>query len=626
MAEYPPLIHLDDKTKTDLIFYLNTELTNHYTEKGKFQDDLLDMQHSYWAEPVEDYGVDVATGVNVNPNDILRGGAKVVIPLNAIAVEAIHSRSMQTIFGLGQLIAAKAVSPDWQDAVQPVETFLDRELLNGVKVRRPINDAILELEKFGTGVLKSGFTRIVKNAWREIDGKTKMDEVVVREGATLHATPVSRFLMPYSALDPQMSAWCGEEKSITPHEVLLHENAGLFYEGTYDNLKASISQTGMLDERKFERSQEELEKHEIVMPDRINFVEVWCSWNTDAAPNNKLKEIVVYYHRDTQTIMGIRYNWYDDLRRPYRKGVYFPIEHRWYGMGIIKQNNQFQEEVTIRHRQQLDNATLANMRMIKVSKLSGITPDEPIYAGKIWFLDDMDHMDTVQLGEIYPSAYNSEQSTVQYSNQRTGVTELTTGQPQAGTPGTASDILARIQEGNKKFGFIFENIKEFVNEAFVDVACEIQQFGPRDVKYYDTAENGQLIEQFFAMPQSYIRDGLLIELKAAGQLDNKLIDRQNFMQLAQAYEQYITGNLKMAEVTQDPNLIMMIVQRGMAGSTELMKQFFQSFDLRNIDRMLLTNGQPQTNSGGAGGIISAGQTAGMVNPSQGNPQLSGNGV
>lgn len=625
MAEYPPLIHLDEKTKTNLIFYLNTELTNHYMEKGKFQDDLLDMQHSYWAEPVEDFGVDLATGVNVNPNDILRGGAKVVIPLNAIAVEAIHARAMQTIFGLGQLISAKAVSSDWQNAVQPVEKFLDRELLTGVKVRRPVNDAILEVEKFGTGVLKSGYQRLIKTAVREVDGKRKVEDVVVREGATLHAVPISRFLMPYSSLQTQTSAWCGEEHSWTPHEIWLQEKAGLFYDGIYEKIKASVSQTGTLDERKFERSQEELEKHEIVMPDRINFTEIWCAWNTDDDPKNQQKETVVYYHRDTQTIMGMRYNWYDDLRRPYRNGVYFPIEHRWYGMGIIKQNNQFQEEVTIRHRQQLDNATLANMRMIKVSKLSGIAPDEPLYAGKIWFLDDMDHMDTVQLGEIYPSAYNSEQSTLQYSNQRTGVTELTTGQPQAGTPVTASDILARIQEGNKKFGFVFANMKEFVDEAFMDVACEIQQFGPRDVKYYDTAEDGDLVEKFFSMPQSYIRDGLLIELKAAGQLENKLIDRQNFMQLAQAYEKYITGNLQLAEVTKDPNLISMIVQKGMAGSTELMRQFFQSFDLRNIDRMLL-GGDNQIISGGAGGAALPGQNAGMVNPSQAGSQLSGIGL
>lgn len=594
-------------------------------EKGKFQDDLLDMQHSYWAEPVEDYGINELTGTNISSPEIMRGGAKVVIPLNAIAVEAIHSRSMQTIFGMDQLVSAKAVSSEWQNSVAPVETFLNRELITGVKVRRPINDAILELEKFGTGVLKAGYERLVKTAYRKIDGETKIDEVVVREGATLHAVPISRFIMPYSALNTQTSAWCGEERSWTPHEILLQERAGLFYEGIYEQLKQAISQTGMLDERKFERSQEELEKHEIVMPDRINFVEIWCAWNTDEDPVHRQKEIVVYYHRDTQTIMGIRYNWYDDLRRPYRNGVYFPIEHRWYGMGIIKQNNQFQEEVTIRHRQQLDNATLANMRMIKVSKLSGITPDEPLYPGKIWYLDDMDHMDTVQLGEIYPSAYNSEQSTVQYSNQRTGIGELQMGQMQAGTPGTASDILARIQEGNKKFGYVFENIKELVNEAFMDVACEIQQFGPRDVKYYETAEDGNLVEQFFLLPQSYIRDGLVIELKAAGQLQNKLIDRQNFMQLAQAYQQYIQGNLQMAEVLQDPNIIQMIVQRGMAGSTELMRQFFQSFDLRNIDRMLLgENGSIV--SGGMGGIISPSQTTGMVNSPQVSAGLPTSGI
>jgi hypothetical protein len=273
-------------------------------------------------------------------------------------------------------------------------------------------------------------------------------------------------LQPYAANDPQQAPWVGEYHSRTAFEVINLINSGFFAEGTREKLESWLTNTAFgsatVDStREFEQSQQKLEKREAVWPNNIDWAEIWLAFDVDQS--GEQKEIVVHYHKASETLMSIRYNWNSDLRRPYRIGQFMPVEHRWTGIGICKQTEQFQKEVTTQHRQRLDNATLANMRMIKISKMAGYGPKEPIFPGKMWFVDKMEDLETIQMGEIYPSSYNNETSTLQYYQQRIGINEANLGMPQVGTPGTATSDLARIQEGNKKHDYSYRNLKSFGN-------------------------------------------------------------------------------------------------------------------------------------------------------------------
>lgn len=607
MGDYPREIYLDEDTEERLRSYLDTELTSHYMERGAHIDDLLRWQKDYWAKPTTE-----------RATFPFSGAATVVIPLSAIAIEAVHARSMTTLFALPQLVTAKAISSTWEDAVGPIENFMNKELLVNMKIRQPIGDCLLEAEKFGTMIGKAGYEKLTKTAVRTLGDAEEEFEVTIKDGATFDAVPDSRFLMPHSSKDPQLAPWCGEEHTASPYEVIMLEQGGLFRPETiistdFDNDESKLGQwvkniaVGGIggDGNKFDRGQQELENTQASWPNQLDWVELWLAWDVDKSGSPK--EIVVHYHRESATFMSIRYNWHADLRRPYRTNVYFPVEHRWRGIGICKKNEQFQREITTQHRQRLDNATLANMRMLKISKLSGYGPKEPVFPGKMWFVDDMTHVESMQMGEIYPSAYNNEQATLIYSQQRTGVNEVTLGMPQVGTPGTATSDLARIQEGNKKFDFIYGNFKTFVNEIIIDVASNIQQFGPRQIRYFNEAEGGKLVEQFFQMPNTLISNGLLIELTGAGQQQNKIIDRQNWIQVAALLQQYYTGLLQLAMTTGDPQMIQTITLKGMAAATEAMKQVLESFDIRNIDRIIVREIEEKLR-----GLTAAGNGAGGV--------------
>jgi hypothetical protein len=594
MGAYPPLLNLDEDTEQSLLTFLNDEVTRHMADRQTFIQDLLDQQKDYWAEPSME-----------RRTFPFQGAANLVIPLNAIAAEAVQARSMTQLWASKPVVSVEIRNPEFVAAEHPLENYLDYELRNNLKARRMMNSSVFETIKFGTGIGKSDYAKVTKKLVRLNPATNEKEEipVVIRDSATLDSVAYANYIMPNYAQDPQTAPWCGETMSDTAFGIKTKEQNGLFYEGTFISLKShffAVSRTGTNEERKFRAQQEDLERTGNIFPELIDWYLIWLSFDVDG--DDTLEEIVVWYHHDSRSLMAARYNWNADLRRPYRIVQYIPVEHRWRGIGISKQNSQFQREVTTIHRQRLDNATIANMRMFKINRLSGYGPKEPIFPGKIWFLDDMSHVETIQLGEIYASSFSNEQAAVLYSQQRTGVNEVILGMPQVGTPGTATGDLARIQEGNKKFDYSMDNIREWLGDLTMDVICNIKQFGPRHPDYFTSAEGGQEVARLLSLDIQTLKSGIIFEVKAAQQQANRLLDRNNWQQISALVNQYYVAMIQLASQSGRSDMVQLILSKGLVAATETMKQVLESFDVRSINRILvpeieellgLANGQPQ---------------------------------
>lgn len=386
MADYPKELSLDDTAKERLIQYLDTEIINHNAERSAFNDDLIEWQKDYWAKPVE--------STNTFP---FLGAANIIIPLSAITIEATHARTMTTLFALKQFTTVKAKKSIFTEITKPLEQVLDHELLNNIKVYNPLNDAVLELIKFGTGIVRVGYEKIKRTAVRTLADDTEEEfAVTTKQGATVEAVPLSRFLMPFAHQDPQTAPWCGLQRVSSPYEMRQMEFSGLFREDAYEDIHNHYTTPPLNDD--FRQHQQELENKEPIMPKEITWYEIWLAFdvarkrdltreygNDAFPPGGEDREIVVLYCPEARCLLSVRYNWHEDLRRPFYKEVYFPVEFRWAGIGACKQLDQFQKEITMQHRQRIDNATLANTRMFKVNKMSNYGPNEPIFPGKMWF-------------------------------------------------------------------------------------------------------------------------------------------------------------------------------------------------------------------------------------------------
>lgn len=589
---YPRQVYLDNELEEELKTYLYSELVRYYADTNVHTQDILQWQKDYWAKPT-----------NKITNFPYRNASTIVIPITAIAVEAVHARTETQLFGQSQLVVSRSLSDEWDIAQKPVEDFMNYELLNSMKIKNKAAYCFLDAEKFGTMIGSVDYCRMERRGIRIVNGQEEEFSVVYKDGPEFDPIPETNFLLPYWAKDPQTADWVGLEYSESPYYVEQLETTSFFRPGTIlpyekgdgdrprgklapyvDNYYMSQPLLGQ-DGKKFEMNQMELENTKFQFGKRLDWIKFMLAWPVDKTGIKK--EIIVHFHLESQTIMSIRYNYFSDLRRNFRIGVYFPIEHRWRGIGICKMNEQFQRSITVRHRQNIDNATLANIRMFKISKLSGYGNDEPIFPGKMWFLDSMDQLDTVQLGEVYPSGYNVEQSDVVFSQQRTGVNEVTLGMPQVGTPGTATSDLARIQEGKMKFDLWYSRCREFMDDIVMDTADVVQQFGPRNLEYYNTTSNGNLVKSFFQLPSSYIRDGLILQLKTSSQVHNKILDRQNWQQLAAFFDQYYRGLAELALPLGNPQLLQTIFTKGLSSATEAMRQILETYDVRNIDRLIV---------------------------------------
>ena len=570
---YPPELELSENAEQALKNQLIFNITNHRGERSAWVDDLRRYQKDYWATPSSE-----------KANFPFSGAANIIIPLSAIVTEAVHARIMQRLFSLDHLVAAKFNDAFWSQFDRAIERCLDWQLLEQMKLRDRIEDAILECIKLGTCVIKDGYKRLVKNV--EVDGQ--IVEVVQYSGPWFEPVPLVNFLMPFTSQDPQTAPWCGEEHATNEYEVLLMEKSGLFRPGTYEKLSGhfgSIYASNLSSEPY--RQDTEREEHQIpVWPQRIGWYEIYMPISYNESDPSLKKEVVVLYHLESNTILSIRDNW-DEGRRPYEIGNYIKVEHRWAGIGVGKQNEQFQREVTVQHRQRLDAGSLANANMIKVKRLSDISPNEPVFPGKMWFVNEMDDIETFQLGGTYPAASNNEQQTLYYAQQRSGINELTLGMPQVGTPGTATSDMARVQESGIKFDYNYNNIRSMLGKVVTNVVGMISKYGLSDERYYDQVPEGQALRQFFKLPPNLLKSGVICKFEIVGQSANKMLDRQNWQTLQQIFTQYYQNALGVAQMMGNPQLMMAIGLQSINASTIAFKQVLESFDIPNPDKLTL---------------------------------------
>lgn len=615
--QFPRQLKLSNERKQALISYLNDELITHLSERAAWVNDLQAWQEDYWATPS-----------SKEATFPFKGAANFIVPLQAIATEAIHAKQITTLFALRQLTAIEIHSLENQDLTYDVEKAMDRELLLGCGFKKFAQNTGLENTKLGTCVGKAGYEKIIKTAVREEGGDEVEFDVIVSQGPTIDAVPLANFLMPFIAKDPQQSPWVGEEHLENMYTVKQYCESGFFEEKTYDELITYLYSTQQLSSQPYTEMVRGLQNQQpIQYPREVGWSEIWLSFDVDGS--GKDKEIVVHYHRPSQTFFSIRYNWKPDLRRPYRIGNYFPLENRWAGIGVGKQTEQFQLQVTTEERQRTDNATLANLRMFKAKQGGSIGPNEPMFPGKIFFVDEMDDFGAIEgASEVYPSSYNNSQQAVLFAQQRNGVNELNLGMPQAGTPGTATGDLTRVQESNRKSDFVYDNFKDFLDNCIIDIACEQSQFGFRDRRYFDQlGVNGERVMSLLSLPVDQIRTQLMFTMSLVGQDKNRVVDRSNWTQYAGMLTQYYTNLIQIAQMMGQPMLIQVIAGQAIKAATEAMQQIGEGFDIRNNERLLLPkqliaqlsggipNGPPQLQPGSQGdsGSTGANQSQGMGN-------------
>jgi hypothetical protein len=387
--------------------------------------------------------------------------------------------------------------------------------------------------------------------------------------------------MPFYVTRTEDAPWLGHQFRASEYSVKQMVATGYLAEDAYEKLNGYYQTSESSSDRVLSDTRE-LTDTKTVWPSELVLCRLVMDYDVDGDNEESLIEVI--YHELSRQILSIKYT--DD--KNYEKGVYMPQEYRWYGYGVAKQNREFQIEVTTQHRQRLDNATIANMAMFKVKKSAAhlIRDDEPIFPGKKWFVEEMNDIEPMFIGDVKASAYNNENQVVIYSQQRTGVNELTLGMPNVGTPGTASDSLARVQESNRKFDYNFNNKKDFTNRLLYRAAQSVFKYGVSDKQLFTILPNGSAVELFFRQELEKLQNKLFFNIQLAGAKNNKILDRQNLTQLTGMVTQYWTQSLALAQQMNDPLLVQDMTKKALSSADKIMLEILRSFDVPNPEKLI----------------------------------------
>lgn len=605
----PPIIDILDERKQEFLIWIDEWIMTLTSDQATKQDEWSKQEDAYRAK---------SQAQKTRP---YVGASNEVVPAIAMAVDPIHARLDTGIFKQSPVFQFKALRKSFVKYTAAVGAWIDYYQKHKLKLREVVSPRILEMTKLGTCVLKTVYDRqsatikTYDNNWKVIS----KDEVRY-SGPRVFGVSIGDFLFPALYQHVQDCPIAGERIRTTYSRLKVAEASKKIT--NVDEIKNQEFKT----RTKLETAREDASSHAQGhrYHDDIEIFELWCDYdiNGDGLPEH----LVLTYHRDTRTILQLRYNWYFHQRKPYTVIPYQLTNDSLYGIGICEMVLPFQEALTKWHQMATDNAYLSNIRMFIVKKESGIEEVPRLYAGRCFFVDDP-KSDFIPFasGDIYPSTLAERQNLFGLSEKRTGVSDYLTGResPIIGSRATATSTLALIQEGTKRVEEVLENIRNGLAEVIENCLYIWIQYGLEgldDVVFSDD-EIGVLVKEFFStIKAENINGALAIDLTATDAAGNRQMMQQMQLQIINIMMQYLekllaSGQAALAAQQTMPQFTEMIADV-MRAARQMFKDLLQKYDIRNPEDYLpdlekyLNGGNP--GQGAVGGA--EGQSAGAQGP------------
>lgn len=516
--------------------------------------------------------------------------SNLVVPIIGSMCDTIFPRIYSTIFGVDPLITVEEKDPDWADNAKAYQEFFDLIQKAELDLPRISESWFLEAIIHGTSVVKIVWDRIEQSVKTyDSDGEiTKEKKRMTKDGPALYRVPLADFFIPMYAKSIKDAPWVAHR--IRTYWGRLEQ---LERSGVYKNL-GEIMYSSEFRSDEYTRKREELEDNTPSYQEEYELFEVWLEYDYDG--DGADENLIVTYHRPTNTILRVQFNPYWHMRKPFRELIYWPRHDRFYGIGIAAMVAPMQDEISTIHNQNIDNRTIANTRMWEV--VAGSTADrnfDGVAPGRTIKVDRLgEEIQPIQLGDVYTSFMETENIALRYAQQRTGVSDFLTGVDSgAGSGGreTATTTMVRMQEARTRFNWSMDSVRYALTDIAELTTSLLQQFADENsMNRYLAPENAILVQEFLSLPEEDVRSKATLKVTASTASLNKEAEKQNLIALVQMLQQQAM-NFEMPFVQmilspQVPPEMKEYAMDKLNGMHILFKRILQIFDSRNTDEIL----------------------------------------
>jgi hypothetical protein len=577
----PPIIDISDDDKERFLCWLDEWIETLVSDQASKQREFADLEEAYRAKP----------GPKLDKPYI--GASNETVPAIAMAVDPIHARLETGIFKQDPVIRLKPLKKSFAKYAKALEEFIEYYQKHKLKLRRVSSPRLLEACKLGTCVFKTVYDRQVARI-KTYDKQWKVisKEEVRFSGPRVFGVSIGDFLFPPLYQDVQDCPIVVERIRTTFSKLKVAEASKKL--ANVDRLQGQETHV----RTQLETAHVEASNHDTTRrySDDLEVFEVWCDYdiNGDGLPEH----LVATYHKETRTLLQLRYNWYFHQRKPYTVIPYSVTNDSLYGFGLAEMVKPFQDALTKWHRMATDNAYLANIRMFIVKKGSGIEEIPRLYGGRCFFVDDP-KSDFIPFAgsDIYPSTLTERQNMFGLIEKRTGVSDYLTGResPIIGTRATATSTVALIQEGTRRVEQVMENLRAGFAEIIENCIYIWIQYGldGLDEVVFSGDETADLLRQFFGgeVSAENVNGALAISLSATDASNNKQAMQQMQLQIIQLMMGYLEKVLAAGQAALQMQQTMPVMAQMIADVAKAARNMFsdllQRYDVPNPDDYLV---------------------------------------
>ncbi len=531
------------------------------------------------------------------------GANNIAAPITRINTDGLAVRVFDVIWGQKKVYLCTGKKQPFIDLAPKIEDGIEWWQKDVVHLKKKMFSPIMQAIKTGTGFVLLDYVKKNRTCYRyaspdEIALKTpgifkfKNGQNGIKKVITAYdgpdVIPISRedFIYSSDATNLQDALMCGYKFTLRKPELRAKVAQGYYGEAAYDRL----TNPDKVDETKKKRAETKGLAIRDEGKDQYDFWRLWVRYDVDE--DGEEDDIVITFHRESKTIMRAIYNPIFMGFRPIVPIVGLPREYSLEGEGAAEILESIQVAVDKILNSQLNTLDQITASMYIVKDGSGLEQSFKIAPGTVFVTSE--EIDRVILPlhfpGIYPETYQQVAELINWGQQALGISPSVLGQSTAERP-VARETFQVIQEANKKFKMLIDNIRDCVGEVGMMAVEMFAQYKPKYTYYTEGAEEGAgLQENALDFPYEYLREGLKIELAASSELMNTEIRREVNLTLFQLMKSYYTDLASMVQAILNPNIPpdfkKFLMESSKIGGN-LLRRIVQDFDVREPDTMVL---------------------------------------
>jgi hypothetical protein len=545
---------ITDKRRETISKYLSVEIPAAREARSSRED--------VWAASINRY--EAKTHQKKYP---FQGSASVHVPVVAYCFDSIKSRILNALHADKRMIVGTAISNDpvidemgqpiinpnngqpitWRDIAELLEQYLSFEIseagdINFVEMIDELFDEV--------GLLGTGFIKVI---WcSEISDDYYGDGSRVRhtsfDNIKLVVPSLEDIFVPPGYPDLTRIPWITHKYRLRAGEIVAR---GESYGWDKKTIKELIKAGGGDAEIGFlEESQDAVEGVSYNAGDTAEWdvAETWLRIDLDGT-GRESRILVDHLFSDPSKIFRIIPWPYKHGQLPYHVARYIRRRKRLYGMGIPERLESLDEAVSTNVNQMLDNATLANTRLWSVAEDSRAAQElDVIWPGKKIPRGSADDITPMQMGEVYPSAFETYNILVQNVEKVSKLTDYNLGrESQAlGRQSTATATMALLQESGQYFDNVTRDLRAALNAVLQQMVDLIVQYKPMMRVIQVLGPVGAILVEVLGRQNLDIRQRLAIQVAFSSDASTRELARQEEMTKNQFIRGYYQDLLQLA--------------------------------------------------------------------------------